>query len=91
MKVHVKDGQWLADVAVQEYGVWEAVVDLAMENDVPMTDVPEAGTELSLPDVTMSVLMQDYCRTNDVSPATARDQGDIQLRVFTQEFTQQFT
>ena len=37
MEVTVKDGQTLADIAVQEHGTWEAALDMAMENGVSLT------------------------------------------------------
>lgn len=90
MKQIVKDGQTLADVAVQEYGAWEAMIAIARENDVSMSDMPEAGTEMEMPDGVWNRTMQDYCQRNEVSPATARDNSGIRLNIFTREFTEQF-
>ena len=50
MEVTVKDGQTLADIAVQEHGTWEAALDMAMENGVSLTDTLEAGRTLRLPE-----------------------------------------
>lgn len=90
MKQKVKDGQTLADVAIQEYGSWEAMIDIARENNLSMTEVPNAGTELTMPDATWNRTMQNYCKSNDVSPATARDQGNVRLSIFDQEFNETF-
>lgn len=90
MKVQVKDGQTLADVAVQEYGSWEAMVAIARENGMSMTEVPQAGQELTLPDGAWNRMMQRWCKDNDVSPATARDGGQVRLRIFGEEFTEEF-
>lgn len=90
MKQTVKDGQTLADVAIQEYGSWEAMIDIARENNMSMTEVPNAGTELTMPDATWNRTMQNYCKNNDVSPATARDQGNVRLRIFDEEFNETF-
>ena len=90
MKQTVKDGQTLADVAIQEYGSWEAMIDIARENNLSMTEVPNAGTELTMPDATWNRTMQNYCHKNDVSPATARDQGNVSLRIFDEEFNETF-
>ena len=37
MKQTVKDGQTLADVAIQEYGSWEAMIAIARENNARIT------------------------------------------------------
>ena len=90
MKQTVKDGQTLADVAIQEYGSWEAMIAIARENNVSMTEVPNAGTELAMPDASWNRTMKNYCLNNDVSPATARDHGDVRLRIFDEEFNEPF-
>ena len=90
MKTTVKDGQTLADIAIQEYGSWEAMMAIAQKNGISITNVPEPGTALTLPDGTWNMVMQNYCKNNDVSPATARDNADIHLRIFGEEFTKPF-
>lgn len=91
MKTKVKDGQTMADIAIQEFGSWEAVLAIAKINGISITDIPHPGTELKLPDGTWNRGMQNYCKNNDVSPATARDQGNVRLRIFGEEFTKEFT
>jgi hypothetical protein len=90
MKQKVKDGQTLADIAIQEYGSWEAMIAIAKENNISMTDVPVAGTELNMPDEIYNRTMQAWCKSNDVSPSTARDLSNIRLRIFEQEFREEF-
>lgn len=90
MKQIIKDGQTLADVAVQEFGSWEAMIAIAHKNGISMTEVPQAGTELMMPDAVWNRTMQNYCRANDVSPATARDQSGFRLRIFGDEFKETF-
>lgn len=90
MKAKVKDGQTLADIAVQEFGAWEAMLQIAQANGRSMTDSPSTGEELQLPDGTWNKVMQTYCKTNGVSPATARDNGNVRLRIFGEEFTEEF-
>ena len=90
MKQTVKDGQTLTDVAVQEYGAWEAVAEIARQNDVSMTDVPTAGSEVVLPDGTWNRTMESYCKANQVSPATARNSGCIVMRIFDEQFNEVF-
>lgn len=90
MNIIAKEGQTLADIAIQELGSWEAAVDMAFQNDLSVTDVPEAGKVLSIPDKTYNQTMQLYCKNNNVSPATAKDDSGIVLRIFGEEFTRQF-
>lgn len=86
----MKDGQTLADVAVQEYGAWEALTEIAKLNNVSMTDVLDAGELLTLPDGTWNRAMESYCKANRVSPATARDSGGISMRIFDEQFNEVF-
>ena len=86
----MKDGQTLADIAIQEYGSLEALPVLAAANAIGMTDTLEAGSRLQLPDVNFNRLIQQYCKANDVSPATERGMTDVKLRVFSGEFSSQF-
>lgn len=90
MKTKVKDGQTMADIAIQEFGSWEAMVAIAQKNGISITEIPESGTELTLPEGTWNRVMQNFCKNNDVSPATARDNGNVRLRIFGEEFTQEF-
>lgn len=90
MKRKVKDGQTLADVAVEEFGSWEAMISIAHQNGISMTENLAAGTELTMPDAVWNRRLQVYCRNNDVSPATARDESGIRLRIFGQPFMEAF-
>ena len=90
MKVKVKDGQTLADIAIQEYGSLEAAMELAKANGLSVTDIPAPGTELTLQDVVYDKTMADYCKVNGVSPATQRDTSGVKLRIFTEEYTKEF-
>ena len=47
MKTKVKDGQTMADIAIQEYGSFEAVSAIAMKNGLCITDIPQPGSELT--------------------------------------------
>ncbi len=91
MKVTVRAGQTLADIAIQEYGSLEAVFTLARENGVSPTAELSGGTELERPDATFDREMELYCRNNGVSPATARTETDVaDTGIFTDTFTLQF-
>lgn len=88
MTVTVKNGQTMSDIAIQEYGDLSAVFLIAEENDISPSDNLTAGTVLRLPDVVVNKEMQDYCRNNDVSPATeVTVDSDIWLKIFTGQFT----
>ncbi len=90
MNVTAKDGQTLADIAVQEYGSLEALPALAIANGLPLSCAPAPGTVLTLPDAVYNRSMQQYCKANDVSPTTARDNAALSLGIFSEQFTHQF-
>lgn len=91
MKVTVRAGQTLADIAIQEYGSLEAVFTLAWENGVSPTGELSGGTVLMRPDAVFDREMELYCRNNHVSPATARTETDTaDTGIFTDTFTLQF-
>lgn len=91
MTVTVKNGQTLADIAIQEYGSLEAVTLLASANNVSPSATLQTGTELYVPEQVFDKEMQDYCKNNNVSPATETDEyGEIKLRIFTKQFTKEF-
>lgn len=90
MKIKVKEGQTLMDIAIQEFGSLEASLDIARLNDISITEVPEVDTILVLPDRVYNRTMQQYCKNNDVSPATADDNSGINLHIFTEQFTTEF-
>lgn len=91
MKVTVLPNQTLSDIAIQEYGAEEAVFLIAQANNISPTDVLTAGTMLQCLDRTFNKQMQAYCKNNRISPATAEtSDSEIRLRIFTEQFTEQF-
>lgn len=90
MEVVVRDGQTLADVAIQEYGALEAVVQLAFDNGMSVSDVPQTGTALRLHEKTYSRIVRDYCRAHGVQPATLRGSNTTQERIFSEVFNDTF-
>lgn len=91
MKIIVKNNQTLADIAIQEYGTLEGVFLLAQANDISPTDTLATGKKLTRPDVVLNKEMESYCKKNNVSPATAQTvDSPIRLRIFTEQFTEQF-
>lgn len=91
MEVTVRDGQTLADIAIQEYGSLEALPELARVNGLSVSQDIVTGRVLQLPQLTFNRMMQGYCKDHGVRPATMRGrEGDARLRVFTKEFTKDF-
>lgn len=90
MEVIAKDGQTLADIAIQEFGSLEAVMELARVNGMSVTEIPSAGRTLKLPDGSWNKTMQGWCKAHGVSPATERDESGARLGIFTEEFTEEF-
>ena len=85
MNVTVLPNQTLADIAIQEYG------DLAGDNDISPTEKLTPGMTVSVPDVVINREMQEYCKANNVSPATSEtSDSEVRLKIFTEQFTEQF-
>lgn len=91
MEVVVRDGQTLADIAVQEYGVLEAVVQLAEDNGMSVSEVPATGRALHLHDRVYNWVMRDYCLAHEVQPATLRDNTTQSDRIFNEVFNESFS
>lgn len=90
MEVRAKDGQTLSDIAIQEYGSLEAVMELARVNGMSVTEIPGAGRELKLAEGSWNKAMSSWCKSHGVSPATERDASGLKQRIFTEEFTEEF-
>lgn len=88
--VTVKPNQTLADIAVQEYGSLSALFLLAEANGIAPAARLQPGRVLRLPEAAPDREMQEWCKGNRVSPATAEEAGGIRLRVFTAPFTGEF-
>lgn len=86
MDVLVKDGQTLADISIQEYGALEAVVRLAIDNGMCISDVPATGTPMRLHEATYNRVMQQYCKVNAIAPATLQDNTTGKKGIFNQMF-----
>ena len=69
--VIVKSGQTLMDIALQEKGSIEAIEEIAALNGLTVTEELRAGMVLELPVSIWNKLFENYCKNNDVSPATA--------------------
>lgn len=71
MQVVVKARQTVSDIAIQVYGDLRAAPLIAQTNEVSLTDDLAPGTLLECPDVVYDQYIQDYVRSEKVTPATA--------------------
>lgn len=75
-KVTTQEGQNLMDLAIQHLGDQSGVFDLAMKNDVSMTDPVAPGTKLDLPDV-IDNQVTGYFAEKQLFPATNNAESEI--------------
>ncbi len=78
--VTVLNNQSLWDISVQEYGTVEAVFELAMANDMGVTDLLTAGQELLLPEVDKKIIKPEvvaYYRRNGLHPVSGVTDPDL--------------
>ncbi len=90
MKITVRDGQTLSDIAIQQYGSLEAVTLLAEANNIGITDTLQPGQQLEIPQKEYNKEVRRYCENHDVAPATENRHGEIKLRIHTEQFTKEF-
>lgn len=91
MKVIVLQRQSIADIAIQVYGDIRGALEIAIANNMSVTTVLEAGTEIDCPDTTFSPYIQEYVKRNRISPATElSDQDEVSARIFTEQFTKEY-
>ena len=89
-KVVVQSGQTFADLAVQEYGSFEAAVELAIANDMSITDHLQGGSELKKIDKTYSKPVEDYCKVEGAQPTSTIQLEDGTTSIYTQPYTYTF-
>jgi hypothetical protein len=70
MKVKVLDGQSLFDIAIQHCGDVQAVYDIALLNNLSITDDVELGTELVVPEP-FDRDIANYMKQKNITPKTA--------------------
>lgn len=93
MKVTVLKRQTLSDIALEVYGDISGLPGIARTNGLAMTAELSVGQVLQCPDVVYDAYLQNYVRKYGIKPATAYydDEGEIRQRIFTEEFTLEFT
>ena len=69
MKTKVKDNQSTLDLSIQTAGSIEAVFDLAITNNISITDQIVPGQEITVPQV-VDKNIYEYYRIHELTPAT---------------------
>jgi len=72
MQITGKQGQWLGDIVVREAGSIEALVEMAINNDVSITGKMDAGSPALQP-VPVNKRVMNYYNINGIYPATATE------------------
>lgn len=75
MQVTSKQGQWLGDIAIREAGSIEAVVEMAIRNDLSITDKIVSGTSMLKP-APLNKRVMNYYSINSIYPATPAELDD---------------
>ena len=92
MKVTVLMRQTLSDIALEIYGDISGLPGIARANNLAMTADLQVGQVLECPDVVYDAYLQNYVRKNGIKPATVYDgAGEIRQRIFTEQFTLEFS
>lgn len=73
--VTVLNNQSLADLAIQECGTLEAVLELAIANGISVSDTLRPGQVLSIPEVDGNDDAARYYKANALKPASAVAEG----------------
>ncbi|GIJ95156.1 hypothetical protein CAPN002_23740 [Capnocytophaga stomatis] len=80
MKVIVLHNQSLLDTCLQHTGIIESLFDLALANDISVTDDLKAGQEFEVPNnVEKDKDILNYYQAKSIQPATAFSQEDKQV------------
>jgi hypothetical protein len=78
--VRVLKNQSLFDLSIQSYGSIEAVIDMALENDLSVTDELETGAEINTPELSITrMAIVRYYERNKIKPATGFNAGNTDI------------
>lgn len=85
--------QTLSDIALEIYGDISGLPGIARANGLAITSDLSVGQVLECPDVVYDAYLQNYVRKYGIKPATGYDDagGEIRQRIFTEQFTLEFT
>lgn len=75
--MRVSDGQSLFDIACIYLGAAEAAIQIALLNDISITDDLAVGQELKLPDVVNRDIV-NYYANNGINPATGITDTEVE-------------
>jgi hypothetical protein len=75
MSTTSKQGQWLGDIAVREAGAIEAVVEMAIMSEQPITETVDPGSKMGTP-TPINRRVMNYYQTNAIYPATTASRDD---------------
>jgi LysM repeat protein len=73
MQVKALNNQSLLDIAIQEMGSAEAAFDIALANNIGVTDDLQVGQTLQIPQSTNDYVRKqivNYYKINNIKPAT---------------------
>jgi len=73
MRIITRSEQWLGDVVIRETGDIEALVEMAISNNVSITNRLNPNTSLS-PIQPRSRRVMNYYNINEIHPATSLEQ-----------------
>lgn len=72
MQIISKQGQWLGDIAVRESGSIEAIIEMAIVNNIAITKPLMAGFSLLQPKPINNRII-NYYKINNIYPATSTE------------------
>lgn len=76
MEVTVLNKQSLLDVALQHTGTVANAFDIAVANQISVSDFVEPGSVLIIPEVILNVEILNYFKVKKLKPATAFIDGE---------------
>lgn len=86
--VTLQQGQTLADIAIQEYGTIEVLMDIAILNGLGADASLPTGTVIRLPDLNPEPRMAERVKAQAIQPAT--DPLADHFRIFAGTFDKTF-
>ena len=82
MQIKILHNQTLLDIAIQQYGSATMAINLAIENNLSLTEVNEVGTPLIAPSKDNETrLIAEYFQNKGLKPATAINDLDVVIPV----------
>lgn len=76
---HIRHHQNLLDIAIQTTGGLDALFELAMDNDISISEQLIPGTELKIKQPATNAVVLNYYERNKILPATAGSENILLL------------